>query len=190
MKTQSWKLSKLFLTCETFFLLTLLTGCATNAMRNGVAQACYEIQRAKTEQFPLLRLERAESVLRIWRQTYGEESRAINDESFTPVCDDMEEESSLSSVINPLSHAADGGWASLLFGAGGATTFLLALLKLLRERRKRKSYEYAVSDCVTAIETISDEDSRNEAKETVRKKQSSRTDLHALIQNIPGNHSA
>jgi hypothetical protein len=172
------------------FILNSL-GCATSAMRNGVAQARYEIQKASPalqcgdDEAPRVsvgRLDRADAVLGAWQKAYGCETRSIDDNSYNSVLEQMRSESTLKNIVS----TAAGSWSGILFGTSGAGTILVSiLLKYLQERGRRKEMETAAGDCAAAIESIRDETARTEAKETVRKRQSSRTKFHKLVQQTP-----
>jgi hypothetical protein len=180
-----------------FAFSLVVSGCATSAMKNGVAQARYEIQKAiaspalqcggnEAPPVSVGRLERADTVLAAWQKAYGSEARQIDDNSFYPVLEQMEHESKAISAFNSIISTTIGSWYGILFGTGGAGTLLVSLLvRLLQERGRRKEMETAAGDCASAIEAIKDETARQEAKEAVRKRQTSRTKFHKLIQQIP-----
>jgi len=77
-----------------FLVLLVASGCATAAMRNGVAQAEYELSKAVGEEADFRR-ERALTLLNTWRNSYGPPTRNIDDASFYPVLEAMEAEGSL-----------------------------------------------------------------------------------------------
>lgn len=164
-------------------------------MRNGVAQARYEIQNAiaspalqgegnnEAPRASVGRLERAEVVLGAWQNAYGTETRRIDDDSLYPVLEEMKSEANLLSAAKNFASITSSSWFGILFGAGGTGTLLASLLlKLLQERSRRRDMENAASDCADAIENIGDETTRREVKESVRKRQASRTEFHKLVQ--------
>jgi len=171
-----------------FAFSLILPGCATSAMRNGVAQARYEVRTAKgiSEKAEIdSRLERADKVLSNWQETYGAGTRQIDDNSLYPVIEQMKSEGGLLSAARDLVSSTSNSWFGILFGASGTGTLLISLiLKLLQERGRRQDMENAASDCAAAIETIGDETTRRQVKETVRKRQASRSKFHKLVQKM------
>ena len=102
-----------------FAFSLILSGCATSAMRNGVAQARYEVQQAMQTLEPLSRLERADKVLSGWQETYGAGTRQIDDNSLYPVMEQIKSEGSLISAVRDLVSPASNSWFGILFGASG-----------------------------------------------------------------------
>jgi len=131
-------------------VILLLAGCATSGMRNGVAQALYEIQKARsTDEKPQqnLRLQRATTVLHSWQRAYGPPTRRINDTSFYPVLEEMEnEEAWFSRLREGATNILGGSWfdrllavLSAVLGAGG--------LKLwLTNRRHRREKQVLIEE--------------------------------------------
>ncbi|RKY17312.1 MAG: hypothetical protein DRP63_03920 [Planctomycetota bacterium] len=116
-------------------VVLLLAGCATSGMRNGVAQALYEVQKAQSTDERLqksLRLQRATTVLRTWQRAYGSPARRINDTSFYPVLEEMEDEGGwFSRLREGVTSVLGGSWVdgllavlSAVFGAGGLKLWL------------------------------------------------------------------
>jgi len=131
-------------------VVLLLAGCATSGMRNGVAQALYEVQKAQsTDEQPQksLRLQRATTVLRTWQRAYGSPTRGIDDTSFYPVLEEMEDEREwFSRLREGVTSVLGGSWLdkllavlSAVFGAGG--------LKLwLTNRRHRREKQVLIEE--------------------------------------------
>ena len=126
-------------------VMLLLAGCATSGMRNGVAQALYEIRKAQsTDEQPQqnLRLQRATTVLHSWQRAYGSPTRRIDDTSFYPVLEEMESEASwFSRLREGVTDILGGSWferllavLSAVFGAGGLKLWLTSR----RHRREKQ----------------------------------------------------
>jgi hypothetical protein len=115
-------------------------------MRNGVAQAKYEVSLAIDAQTPeeqKQRLERASTVLSAWQEAYGEPARIINDNSFYPVLEEMNSEKGIMTTIKEIINKSLGGfdyWEEIL----GVLTAVLSgigvkLYSANRRHRREKS---------------------------------------------------
>ena len=114
-------------------------GCATPGMRAGVAQARYELERAKglfgtgDAEAGDGRLERARTVLAAWQEAYGKAGRAIDDTSLYPVLEQMGSERTLVTGAEAIigNVPGDTGWLesilgllAAILGTGGARLWL------------------------------------------------------------------
>ena len=131
-------------------LVFLLAGCATGGMRNGVAQAAYEVSRAaqaETEQEKTARLQRAKTVLAAWQRAYGGPTREINDTSFYPVLEQMEREHTLWAGIKSLiSQALGTTWWEKLLAALAPVLGGLGIWQMRRVRRHRQEKRILIEE--------------------------------------------
>ena len=131
-------------------VVLLLAGCATSGMRNGVAQALYEVQKAQsTDEQPQksLRLRRATTVLRTWQRAYGSPTRRIDDTSFYPVLEEMEDEGEwFSHLREGVTGILGGSWLDRLFAVLSAVLGAGGLKLWLTSRRHRREKQMLIEE--------------------------------------------
>lgn len=130
--------------------VVLCAGCATSGMRNGVAQAAYEVQKAiqaQTEQEEQARLQRATTVLTAWQRAYGAADREINDTSFYPVLEQMERENALwATVKGVIGQALGTSWWEKLLAALAPILGGLGVWQMRRARRHAREKEILIEE--------------------------------------------
>lgn len=159
--------------------LWMQCGCITPANRNMIAQVRHEAQQGiqkPTE--ATMRCQRIEMLTAAGQESYGYATRGINDDTLPSVISEVQSDFTLGKINMT---GGSGLLVTLLGGGGIGGTLLLLLRQYLSERGKRKEIESGADDMVQAIEGIPNDVLKKEVKETVRKRQASRTAFGAIV---------
>lgn len=170
-KPHRWTRIAYYLVIGAILALAIFTlcSCATEAMRESWEQGYVSAEANDTEG--------VKAVMSAAMDKWGRPIRRCTPETIPRTVTAIEEDW----TIGDFGAGLPLDW---MFGTGGIGVIVLAVLRMMQERGKRKEMEGASADCVRAIEGIQDPAIKAAVKGTVAKAQAKNTALDKVVTKV------